>query len=344
MKKIKANKVSKETSGHLIQKRIKALGLFSGGLDSALAIKLVQDQGIEVIALNFVSPFCTCVGEGCSIVGLAEKLGVKIKLMKKGKDYLKLIRHPKHGYGKNMNPCIDCKIYILKKAKEYAKEIGAKFLFTGEVVGQRPMSQHYKTLMLIEKEAGLKGKLVRPLCAGILPPTEGEKKGWIDRKKLLKFEGRRRTPQLDLAKQYKIAGFMCGGSGCRLTDKEYGKKVKDLLEHKKRVTVNDYQLLNVGRHFRDKDIKIVVGRNEFENKKLLSLKRKTDLIFELKDDVGPTTLLRGKADKKSIELAAQLTISHSKTEKGIVKYGKDKLNKEVDVKKISSKEIEKRRI
>ena len=205
--KIKLSKNEKDLP--FSKKRGKALALFSGGLDSALAIKLVQEQGIEVIALNFVSPFCTCAGEGCSIVGLAKQLKVPIKLMNKGKDYLKLIRHPKHGYGKNINPCIDCKIYILKKAKQYAKKIGAKFLFTGEVLGQRPMSQHYKTLMLIEKEAGLKGKLVRPLCAGLMPETEAEKKGWIDREKLLKFEGRRRSPQLDLAKKYKIDGFMC---------------------------------------------------------------------------------------------------------------------------------------
>jgi len=231
---------------------MKAIALFSGGLDSALAIKLVQKQGIKVTALNFISPFCTCVGEGCSIAGLAKHLKVPIKLMDKGKEYLKIIRHPKHGYGKNLNPCIDCRIYILKKAKQYAKKIKAKFIFTGEVLGQRPMSQHYKTLMLIEKEAGLKGKLVRPLCAKLLPETEAEKKGWLNREKLLKFKGRRRAPQLDLAKQFKIKGFMCGGSGCRLTDKEYANKLRDLFNNKKRVSINDVKLLAFGRHFRKK--------------------------------------------------------------------------------------------
>jgi tRNA U34 2-thiouridine synthase MnmA/TrmU len=321
--------------------KIKAVGLMSGGLDSALAVKLIQAQGIDVTALNFTSPFCTCVGEGCSIVGLAKKLNVKIKVMQKGKDYLKILRHPKHGYGKGANPCIDCKIYILKKAKQFAKEIGAKFIFTGEVVGQRPMSQHYKTLMLIEKEAGLKGKLVRPLSAGLLPLTEAERKGWVDREKLLKFTGRTRKPQIDLAKKFKIEGFMCGGSGCRLTDKEYAKKVKDLFNHKKRVSINDVQLLNFGRHFRYKDNKIVVGRNEFENKAIENLKQKSDLILEVKDYMGPITLLRGR-DKKSIELAAAITARYSDADKDevMVKYGK----KGINIKKAKDKDIEKIRI
>lgn len=325
---------------------MKALGLFSGGLDSALAIKLVQEQGIEVIALNFVSPFCTCVGEGCSIVTLAKKLNVPIKIMNKGKDYLKIIRHPKHGYGKYLNPCIDCRIYTLKKAKKYQKKIGAKFIFTGEVLGQRPMSQHYKTLMLIEKEAGLKGKLVRPLCAGLLPKTEAEKHGWIDRKKLLKFEGRRRTPQLDLAKKYKIDGFMCGGSGCRLTEREYAKKMRDLLDNKKRVTINGIKLLSFGRHFRVGKNKIIVGRNEKENKALLKLKKKSDVVLEVKDDVGPTTILNGKPSKEAIKLAASLTARYSdaKENKVVVKYGMNKLNKIIGVKKIKDEQINKLRI
>jgi len=319
---------------------MKAVGLFSGGLDSALAIKLVKDQGIEVIALNFVSPFCTCVGDGCSIAKMAEGLGVKVKLVKKGKDYLKIIRNPKHGYGRNINPCIDCKIYILKKAKQYAKKMGAKFIFTGEVVGQRPMSQHYKTLMLIEKEAGLKGKLVRPLSAQLLPPTEAEKKGWIDRKKLLKFRGRVRRPQLDLAKKFKMDGFMCGGSGCRLTEKEYAKKLRDLLENKKRVRINDIILLKHGRHFRYNENKIIVGKNERDNKILLNLKNKTDYIFEVPGIGSPTTLLKGNKSKEVVKLAAQLTVrySDSKDKETLVKYGK-KLKNDIKVQQLSESKI-----
>lgn len=299
-------------------KKIKVLALFSGGLDSALAIKLVQEQGIEVIALNFVSPFCTCTGTGCSIVELAKKLGVEIKLMNKGEDYIKLIRHPKYGYGKNLNPCIDCKIYILKKAKQYAKKIGAKFIFTGEVLGQRPMSQHYRTLMLIEKEAGLEGKLVRPLCAGLMPETEAEKKGWINREKLLKFQGRARTPQIDLAKKFKIDGFMCGGPGCRLTNKEYADKLRYLLKNKKRISINDINLLKYGRHFWHNDSKIIVGRNKADNENILKLKNKADYVFEPKNFPGPTTLLQGKKSKEAVELAKKLTKQHSKNKEAEV--------------------------
>lgn len=320
---------------------MKAVGLFSGGLDSALAIKLVQDQGIEVVALNFVSPFCTCTGKSCSIAQLAEKLGVPIKIMKKGMDYLRIVRKPKFGYGKNTNPCIDCKIYIFKRAKKYAKEIGAKFLFTGEVLGQRPMSQHYKTLLLIEKEAGLAGKLVRPLCAGLMPPTEAEKKGWINREKLLKFEGRTRTPQIDLAKKFKIDGFMCGGSGCRLTDGQYSQRLRDLFAHKKRISMDDVLLLNVGRHFRLNDSKIVVGRNKLENDTITALKKKSDIIMQAEGIVGPTTLIIN-SNKESIELAAKLTARYSDAE-GLdvkIKYG-DKI---ITVSKAIDSEIEKYRL
>jgi tRNA U34 2-thiouridine synthase MnmA/TrmU len=312
---------------------MKAVGLFSGGLDSALAIKLVQEQGIDVLALNFVSPFCTCIRKGCSIADLAKRLKVPVKLMNKGQDYLRIVRNPKHGYGKGMNPCIDCKIYILKKAKQYARKIGAKFIFTGEVLGQRPMSQLYRHLMLIEKEAGLKGKLVRPLCAGLMPETEAEKKRWIDRDKLLKFKGRRRSSQLDLAKKFEIDGFMCGGGGCRLTDKAYSNKVRDLFNHKKRVNYDDVRILNYGRHFRVNNSKIIVGRNKEENSRLLKLKRKSDYMLEVPGCGSPITILQGK----DIKFAACLTATYSDCgdNKVLVKYGKNKLDKEIIVEQIS---------
>lgn len=320
--------------------KIKAIGLFSGGLDSALAIKIVQEQGIEVTALNFVSPFCNCIGKGCSIVELAKRLSVPIKIMNKGMDYLKMARNPKYGYGKNMNPCIDCKIYIFRKAKKYAKEIGAKFIFTGEVLGQRPMSQQHKTLMLIEKEAGLKGKLVRPLCAGLLKPTEAEKKGWIDRTKLLKFQGRKRTPQIDLAQKYKIDGFLCGGSGCKLTNKEYSDKLRDLFGHQKRISMDDIIILSFGRHFRCNKTKIIVGKDEKQNNKLLELRKKTDIILEPENVMGPITLIRGKKDKTAIEIAASITARYSDSEKDAVNI---KINdkKVISAKKISEDELKK---
>ncbi|MFH0869814.1 MAG: hypothetical protein V1866_02045 [archaeon] len=327
------------------KEKIKAVGLFSGGLDSALAIRLIQEQGIEVIALNFVSLFCTCTGGGCSIVDLAKKLGVPIKTMNKGEEYMKIIRHPKHGYGKNMNPCIDCRIFILEKAKEYAKEIGAKFIFTGEVLGQRPMSQHYETLLMIEKEVGLSGKIVRPLCAGLMPPTEAEEKGWISREQLLKFNGRSRAPQLDLAKRYAIDGFMCGGSGCRLTDPGYAKRIRDLFAHGDEPSMKDIKLLAFGRHFRIQDNKIIVGRNEQENDALLRLRDDDDMIFEAKGVVGPVTILVGKPSEEAKALAAALTArySDSKEEQVLIRPGAIGAGhmQEILSKKISDDELKK---
>src|SRR3989344_4725862 len=215
---------------------MKALALLSGGLDSTLAIKLIQQQGIDVVALNFTSPFCLCGGKsGCASIAMARQLNVKVKRMEKGKEYLKILRNPKHGYGRYMNPCIDCRIFIFKKAKKYAKQIGAEFIFTGEVLDQRPMSQHFKTLMLIEKEAGLKGKILRPLSAKLLPETEAEKKGFVDRNKLLAIKGRSRKEQIQLAKNYNL-DFFCPSGGCLLTYKEFSDKLRDLFNHKKLIS------------------------------------------------------------------------------------------------------------
>src|SRR3990170_4894674 len=161
--------------------KIKALGLLSGGLDSILATELILNQGIKVEAINFISPFCLCKKGGCGAAEAAKQLGVPLKVISVGKEYLRVVRKPKHGYGRNMNPCIDCRILMAKKAKKYAKEIGAAFIFTGEVLDERPMSQHFKAMKIIEEESGLKGRLLRPLSARLLPETVIEKKGLVDR-------------------------------------------------------------------------------------------------------------------------------------------------------------------
>ena len=165
---------------------MKAIALLSGGLDSTLAVKLIVEQGIEVVALNFHSPFCTCSHTGCKYV--SKDLGCELKTVALGEEYLDIIRNPKHGYGKNLNPCIDCRTLIFRKAKELFKELGASFIVTGEVLGQRPMSQHRRAMDLIEKEAGLKGLVLRPLSAQLLPETIPEQKRWVDRRKLLSIE------------------------------------------------------------------------------------------------------------------------------------------------------------
>ena len=188
-----------------------AIGLLSGGLDSTLAVKLMLNQDIEVMVLNFITPFCTCTKKGCKHEAsrIANEFGIVIKVIAAGDDYIKVVRNPKHGYGKNMNPCIDCRTFMLKKAKEYMEEIGASFLFTGEVLGQHPMSQRREAMTLIEKEAGLEGLILRPLSAQFLEPTIPEKEGLIDREKLLGIRGRLRKPQMELTEELGIKDYQC---------------------------------------------------------------------------------------------------------------------------------------
>lgn len=325
---------------------MKALALLSGGLDSILAIKLILDQGIDVVALNFTSPFCLCGRGGCGAAGAAKKFKIPLKTLYSGEEYLKIIKNPKYGYGKNMNPCIDCRIFMFKKAKEYAKEIDASFIFTGEVLDERPMSQHRKALDIIEKEAGLEGRIIRPLSAKLLPKTEAEEKGWIDREKLLDVRGRSRKRQIKLAKEFKINDYPCPSGGCLLTYKEFAAKVRDLFEHKRRVTIKDINLLKVGRHFRLGKNKIIVGRNKTENERLIESKENDDYYFEVTDSGSPITILQGRKTKEAIEKAAALTLHYSDKEekKSLVKFGKEKLNRSLIVSSLNIEEIEKLRI
>jgi len=322
--------------------RVKALSMFSGGLDSLLATKLILDQGIEVEALHFVSVFNVHEkGKGDVVAEAAKDLGVPLTVINVGNDYLKVIRNPNYGYGKNMNPCVDCRIFLLKKAKKYAKEVCASFIFTGEVLDERPMSQHYKAMKLVEEESGLKGWLLRPLSAKLLPETVIEKKGLVDREKLLAIRGRSRKPQLRLAKEYGLKHYMTPAGGCLLTCKEFGDRLRDLFQHKKRVSTADAALLKVGRHFRLGVNKIIVGRNEAENKVLAETKAAGDYWFEVSDVVGPVTILQGAKTKKAIETAAALTAFYSdaKTDRVAVGYGKDKLDKSVVVSIPSQDEV-----
>jgi tRNA U34 2-thiouridine synthase MnmA/TrmU len=323
---------------------MKALGLLSGGLDSILAVKLVQNQGIDVVAVNFTSPFWSSDKNMNWVKEIAEKLKVPLINVKLKDDYLKIIRKPKYGHGKNMNPCIDCKILMLKRAKKIAKEIGASFIFTGEVLDERPMSQHKKTLEIIEKESCLGGKLLRPLSAKLLTETEGEKKDWVNRKKLLEIRGRQRKKQTQLAKEFGIDKYPSPSGGCLLTYKEFSKKLKDLLEHKKIVKMEDIELLKIGRHFRLGKNKIIVGRNETENKQLLNMKKVNDYIFEVAEYNGPITILQGPKTKEVTLKTAALTVRYSDSnEKALVKFGKE-LNKSMVVEPINEEEIERMRI
>ena len=314
--------------------RVKAISLLSGGLDSILATELIRKQGIEVIAFNVKTPFCIPKKDGTSeATQAANQLKVPLKVVSVEKDYLQMLRNPKYGYGKNMNPCIDCKIFMIRKAKKYAKEIGASFLFTGEVLGERPKSQHGPALKVIEEEAGLKGKLLRPLSAKLLRETEAEKKGLVDRTKLCNIQGRSRKPQFLLAREFGITSFPAPAGGCLLTCEEYSKKLRDLFANKKRISMADVAVLRIGRHFRIGKNKIIVGRNESENKLLTAGKNHVDFSFELPDIVGPTSILQGPKTKKAIETAAKLTAFYSDAKVAEVKvnFGRESLNRSLVV-------------
>jgi tRNA-specific 2-thiouridylase len=326
--------------------RVKALALFSGGLDSILAVKLILAQGIDVEGINFSGFFCSCKQEGTAAIHAAKMLRLPLKVVCVENDYLRMVRNPKHGYGRHMNPCVDCKIFMIKAAKKYAEEIGASFIFTGEVLDERPMSQHLKALKTIEEESGLKGRLLRPLSAKLLPETMAEKKGLVDRAKLIDIRGRSRKPQLRLAEEFGIQSFPSPAGGCLLTEKEFANRLRDLFRHKQRCSMNDVALLKVGRHFRLGRSKIIVGRNEAENKTLAAEKARNDYYFEAPAISGPITILQGLKTKKAIATAAALTAfySDSTNDKVLVNYGKEKLDKTITVAVPSRAEVDTLRI
>ncbi|MHA1648251.1 MAG: hypothetical protein ACTSVL_11805 [Promethearchaeota archaeon] len=297
------------------KKEIKAIALISGGLDSAIATKLIIDQGIKVEALNFHSPFCTCSSNSkynqCGATYFAQKLEIPIKHISKGDDYLEIVRNPKFGYGKNINPSIECRIHILEKTKEYMKEIGAKFIITGEVLGQRPKSQMLHALKTIEKTAELEGKIIRPLSAQLLSPTEMEIEGIIDRAKLLGIQGRRRNIQVQLGRDFKLIEQYCASGGCRLTDKNFARKLRDYFQYHQKSKMSDMKFLKIGRHFRFLDAKIIVGRDEGENDCLLSWARPDDVILYLKDITGPTLLVEHPESMEILEFAAKMAVKYS---------------------------------
>jgi len=308
---------------------MKAIALLSGGLDSTLATKLIIDQGIEVVALNFVTVFCTCTTHGQTCLAsqkAVESLGIPLKIFNTSEQFLDIVRNPKHGYGSNMNPCIDCRIFMLKKAKAYMEETGASFLVTGEVLGQRPMSQRRDAMRQTEKEAGLEGLILRPLSAKFLPVTIPEKEGWVDREKLLNMQGRSRKPQIELAAYFGIQDYPCPAGGCLLTDPGFAGRIRDLMRNKLDFSLNDVHILKVGRHFRfSPDLKLVVGRSEEENQKLQTFAHGQDILINLAHAAGPLSLLRGKAAEEDIRRACAITVRYSKSkdaEKTEVMYRK----------------------
>jgi tRNA-specific 2-thiouridylase len=299
----------------------KALALLSGGLDSTLAVKVMLEQGIQVEALNFTSPFCTCTGKnaGCKseAVRVADELKIPIKVMNKGLEYLEIVRNPKHGYGKGMNPCIDCRIFLLRKAKAYMDKSGADFVITGEVLGQRPMSQRRNAMQLIERESGLEGLLLRPLSAGHFAPTIPEREGWVDRNRLPSIQGRSRKEQMELAEELDIKNYPCPAGGCLLTELSFVSKIKDVFDHAEQLNVRDFQLLKTGRHFRvGKGTKVIVGRNEAENEALERMAKPDEVTMRWTEGSSPIGLVTGILDEPLLETAAKILLRYTKATAG----------------------------
>lgn len=269
---------------------MKAVLLFSGGLDSILTAKLLQREGIEVYPL-----FCASIFWGRrTAIEAAKELNLDLKVIDVSERIWDLVKRPKYGRGKGVNPCIDCKIMMLKEAKRYMEEIGAKFVATGEVLGERPMSQRKYMMSLIARESGLNEILVRPLSAKLLPPTLPEREGWIKRENLLDIKGRSRKRQLELVKRWGINSFPSPAGDCLLTDPVFSRRVRDLLKHNPNAGLHDAEILKYGRHFRlTEDVKLVVGRDKEENETLLSLALPDDLILKAKDYPSPIGILRG---------------------------------------------------
>jgi tRNA-uridine 2-sulfurtransferase len=285
----------------------KAISLMSGGLDSTVATKLVIEQGIEVLGLHFTSPFASRRERerGLQVKRTAIELGIRLLTKDKGPDYMDVLLHPRYGYGKNMNPCIDCRIFMLRKTKTIMEEEGAGFLITGEVLGQRPMSQQRRTIELIEKQSGMAGLIVRPLSAKLFPPSLPEEEGILDRARLLGVAGRGRSVQYSLVATYSLKEFSSPGGGCLLTDRIFALKLRELLAHDPDFSASDIDLLSLGRHFRlPGGDKFVLGRNEAENRQLQVFRPPSYVLFYPSGFTGPTGVLKGRPTEESLKLAA----------------------------------------
>ena len=281
--------------------KIIALGLFSGGLDSILACRTISDQGVRVRALKFVTPFFDhelLAREQEYQREVRQNFGLDVELVDLSNGYIELLRNPAHGFGKNYNPCIDCKIMMLTRARELMVDYGASFLITGEVLGQRPMSQRRDTLNVIERDAVCKDILLRPLSAQLMDPTLPEREGWVDRDKLYRFSGRGRKPQISLARELDITAFPAPAGGCVLTDPNLAARIERFYGGlfaigRNDIQVNDIKLLLVGRQFRlPGGHWLILGRNEQENDRLAELRDSDDWLMYMPERPGPAALLR----------------------------------------------------
>ncbi|OGX37128.1 MAG: hypothetical protein A3D87_00500 [Omnitrophica WOR_2 bacterium RIFCSPHIGHO2_02_FULL_50_17] len=288
---IQANTQAESSSAVAAPRQLKAVGLISGGLDSLLAACIVKDLGVEVYGVYFAMPWGCC--NKTKAIEVSMKLGIKFITFQLDERYLEMIKNPRYGRGTALNPCVDCRIHMFSRAGEYMRHIGADFVFTGEVLGQRPMSQLRRSMSQIEEGAGLRGLLLRPLCARLFEPTIPEQEGWIDRQKLLRIAGRSRKEQIHLADQFQISGYNQPGGGCLLTDSHFSRRMQDTLDHGYR-NFRETVALQWGRHFRiNRDFKVVLGRDAEENESLIRYAHRDDYVMQLVEGNGPTVILKG---------------------------------------------------
>ncbi len=311
----------------MTQKQPKAVALISGGLDSLLAAKLMIEQGVHVEGINFYTGFCVeghthairkkdkAKPKRNNALWVAEQLGIKLHIVDVIEPYKKVVLNPTHGYGQNLNPCLDCKGFMVQKAVEWIKENDFDFIITGEVIGQRPMSQRRDTMPVIQRESGAGELLLRPLCAQLLPETIPEREGWVDRSQLKDFSGRNRKPQIALAAEYGFDEYAQPSGGCCfLTDKSYSKKLSDLWSSRgeRDYEIDDIMLLKVGRHIRPAtNYKLIVGREHGENQYLEGYRKQFIHIRTLSHS-GPLTLIDGVPTEDDIALAARISARFSK--------------------------------
>ncbi|MFO7739512.1 MAG: hypothetical protein R6V46_13620 [Desulfatiglandaceae bacterium] len=287
---------------------MKALSVFSGGLDSMLATQLIRVQGIDVLALFFETPFFSSKRAETS----ARSMDLPLKIIDITHRHLEVVKRPKHGYGGNMNPCIDCHALMFRIAGEMLQRENSHFVISGEVLGQRPMSQNKQSLARVASESDLGGLLLRPLSAKHLPPTIPEEKGWVKRELLMDFQGRTRKPQMELARKFNIKGYPSPAGGCLLTEKVFSRRLKDLLSEQHDPDRKDIALLKLGRHFRiAPHAKLIVGRNKTENEEIRALSRKNDLLLSSISVPGPTVLVSGMPSNTALKLAAAITVAYS---------------------------------
>lgn len=341
-----------------MSKKIRAVALISGGLDSMLATKVIMEQGIEVEGLNFYTGFCHS-GHTSAIrnqkqnkvkrndaLWVAEQLGIKLHIEDIVEEYKDILINPKYGYGQNINPCLDCKIFMLKKARQWMEEHDFDFIITGEVVGQRPKSQRKDTMPIVAQRSGAQDLLLRPLCALNLPETYPEQQGWVDRNKLYKFGGRGRKNQIALAEEFGFDEYAQPAGGCCvLTDESYAKKLEDLWAHResKDYELDDIIMLKVGRHLRPQDhYKLIVARDEGENN-FLEGYRKKYLHLRITSHTGPLVLIEGSPSDKDIEFAARIATRFSSGKKepsvSVDVINKDTLQQTLNIKPLPTEDV-----